>query len=75
MNFERLKGNNPLVTQGQQSGSGIYLNGKNPYQKGGFAQLIKKGEVVLTRAELTGIKEVVIKEGCEQFKEGAMLHY
>ena len=43
MNFTRLKGNNPLVTWGQQSGSGIYLNGENPYQKGGFRSADQKG--------------------------------
>ena len=42
MNFARLKGNNPLVTWGQQSGSGIYLNGENPYQKGSFRSADQK---------------------------------
>ena len=35
MNFARQKSSGPFVNWGQQSGSGIYSNGLNPYQKGG----------------------------------------
>jgi len=35
MNFARQKSSGPFVNWGQQSGSSIYSNGLNPYQKGG----------------------------------------
>ena len=43
MNFARLKGNGPFVDWGHQSGRGIYSNGENPYQKGGFSSGDQKG--------------------------------
>lgn len=36
MNFARQKGVVPSMNWGQQYGNGIYSNGVNPYQKGGF---------------------------------------